>query len=314
MQNVVITGGAGFIGSHLIECLVNEDVKITILDDFTNGSRKNFESYKDQVEVIEFDISNSNWDHLSHLNPDTIFHLAVHPRSFSLQDPKRNMEVNVLGTLNVFEFARKKNSKVIYTSNSGICGDPKFFPVTEDHPIDCKTPYDANKLIGEHYAKIFFKIYGVPSVIFRLATVYGERQTVNIKLGWKPIIANLVQTVENNQIPIINWDGEQTRDLIYVKDVVNCLILGAKSKVKNAEMFLLSTNKETSVNEAYKIICEITGKKITPKYQEKLPGDLRRMILSYEKAKNAFGYVPKYTVHEGIRRYIEWYRAQNSLR
>ena len=118
----------------------------------------------------------------------------------------------------------------------------------------------------------------------------------------------------NFQIPIINWDGEQTRDLIYVKDVVNCLILGAKSKVKNAEMFLLSTNKETSVNEAFKIICEITGKKITPKYQEKLPGDLRRMILSYEKAKNAFGYVPKYTVHEGIRRYIEWYRAQNSLR
>ncbi|MCH7648673.1 MAG: GDP-mannose 4,6-dehydratase, partial [Thaumarchaeota archaeon] len=267
-------------------------------------------SCTDKIKIIEFDISSTDWNAIDGFNPDVIFHLATHPRSFSLQDPKRNMEVNVLGTLNVLEFARKKNSKVIYTSNSGISGDPKFFPVTEEHPIDCKTPYDANKLIGEHYAKIFFKMYGVPSVIFRLATVYGERQQVNIKLGWKPLIANFVQTLENNQTPIINWDGEQTRDLIYVKDVVNCLILGAKSNVKNAEMFLLSTNKETTVNDALKITCEITGKKVTPEYQEKLPGDLRRMVLSFEKAKKAFGYVPKYTLHEGVQLYVEWYRSQ----
>lgn len=311
MLNVVITGGAGFIGSHLIESLVNEDVKITILDDFTNGSRKNFETYKDQVDVIEFDVSNSNWDPLNHLNPDTIFHLAVHPRSFSLQDPKRNMEVNVLGTLNVLEFARKKNSKVIYTSNSGICGDPKFFPVTEDHPIDCKTPYDANKLVGEHYAKIYNKIHGVYVVIFRLATVYGERQRVNEKLGWRPLMANLVKKVESGETPTIDWDGNQTRDLIYVKDVVDGLILGAKSNDCGGEMFLLSTNIETSVNKILEIICNVSGKHLKPVYGEKIVGDLSRMILSYNKAKTKLGFEPKISVKEGTKRYIDWYRENN---
>ena len=113
------------------------------------------------------------------LKPDVMFHLATHPRSFSLQDPIKNADVNVIGMINVLDFAKKKNSKLIYTSNSGICGDPQFLPVTEEHPIDCKTPYDANKLIGEHYAKIYQKIYGLYITIFRLATVYGERQIVN---------------------------------------------------------------------------------------------------------------------------------------
>lgn len=312
MKDVLITGGAGFVGSHLIEALLEEDTQITVVDDFSNGSHDNLKNFEDKISIENFDISKSNWDNLNKYDPDTIFHLATHPRSFSLQDPKRNAEVNVIGTINVLEFAKKKNSKIVYTSNSGICGDPQFFPVTEDHPIDCKTPYDANKLVGEYYMKIYYKIYGVYSVIFRLATVYGERQRVNEKLGWRPLIATLVNKIENNETPLIQWDGQQTRDLIYVKDVVNCLILGAKSSNHGGEMFLLSTNKETSVNETYDVICKITGKKIEPRYEGKNPGDLRRMILSYDKAKKAFGYSPSFSLEDGIRRYINWFITQNS--
>jgi UDP-glucose 4-epimerase len=308
VKEVLVTGGAGFVGSHLIESLVNENVKVTVLDNFSNGSEKNLQQVKDKIQIEKFDISNPDWSSMNKYNPDTIFHLATHPRSFSLQDPKKNMEVNVHGTLNVLEFAKKKGAKVIYTSNSGICGDPQFLPVTEDHPIDCKTPYDANKLVGELYAKIYYKIHGVYSIIFRLATVYGERQRVNEKLGWRPLIATLVEKVEKGETPIIQWDGEQTRDLIYVKDVVDCLILGAKSKDHGGEMFLLSTNTETSVNKAHETICNTIGKNVKPKYGEKLPGDLRRMVLSYDKAKKAFGFSPKVSVEEGVRRYVEWYR------
>lgn len=308
MKEVLVTGGAGFVGSHLIESLVNENIKVTVLDDFSNGSEKNLQQVKDKIQIEKFDISNTDWNSINKYNPDTIFHLATHPRSFSLQDPKRNMEVNVHGTLNVLEFAKKKDAKVIYTSNSGICGDPQFLPVTEEHPIDCKTPYDANKLVGELYAKIYYKIHGVYSVIFRLATVYGERQRVNEKLGWRPLIATLVEKVEKGETPIIQWDGEQTRDLIYVKDVVDCLILGAKSKDHGGEMFLLSTNTETSVNKAHETVCKTIGKNVTPEYGEMLPGDLRRMVLSYDKAKKAFGFSPKVPVEEGVRRYVEWYR------
>ena len=313
MKEVIVRGGEGFVGYNLIESLTKKNIKVLVIDDFSNGSKKNLEPYLDKIEIITFDISKSDWTSLESYNPDTIFHLATHPRSFSLKDPHRNLEVNVTGTLNLLEFARKKNSKVIYTSNSGICGDPQFFPVTEEHPIDCKTPYDANKFVGELYAKIYFKIFGVYSVIFRLATVYGERQVVNEKLGWKPLIATLVKTLENGETPEIQWDGKQTRDLIYVKDVVDCLILGAESKEQGGEMFLLSTNTETSVNEAYEIISKVSGKKVSPKYTEKNPGDLRRMVLSYEKAKQAFGYTPKTLVEEGIKNYINWVRKSNSL-
>ncbi len=311
MQKVLVTGGAGFVGSHLVEVLLKEKVDITVVDDFSNGSKENLAPYMDKIKVIEFDIVNNDWGPLLSLEPDTIFHLATHPRSFSLQDPIRNAEVNVLGMINILEYAKRKKSKLIYTSNSGICGDPQFLPVTEEHPIDCKTPYDANKLIGEYYAKIYQKIYGLYVIIFRLATVYGERQKVNEELGWRPLIPNLVDKVESKQTPTIQWDGEQTRDLIYVKDVVDCLILGAESSNQSGEMFLLSTNIETSVNSALKTICEISGKWIQPEYKDKLPGDLRRMVLSYEKARNAFGYSPKVNLKEGVRKYIDWYHFRN---
>jgi len=308
MQKVLVTGGAGFVGSHLIEQLVKENKTITVVDDFSNGSLKNLEPFKENIEIINFDISQKDWGPLEKSEPDVIFHLATHPRSFSLKDPQRNVETNVLGTINVLEFARRKNAKVIYTSNSGICGDPQFFPVTEEHPVNCKTPYDANKLVGEYFLKIYHQIYGLYSVTFRLATVYGERQRVNEKLGWKPLIPTLVKQLEAKQTPIIQWDGEQTRDLIYVQDVVDCLILGAKSTNQGGEMFLLSTNTETSVNEALKKVSEITNKKLMPIYEEKNPGDLRRMVLSYEKAHKAFDYSPKISLEEGIKRYVDWYR------
>jgi len=309
LKDVLVTGGAGFIGSHLIESLIKKNVNVLVVDDFSNGSEKNLEPYIDKIEIKKFDISNSDWESFDKYKPDTIFHLATHPRSFSLTEPQRNLEVNVLGTLNLFEFAKRKNSKVIYTSNSGICGDPKFFPVTEDHPIDCKTPYDANKLIGEYYSKIYYKIHGVYSVTFRLATVYGERQRVNDKLGWRPLIASLVEQIETGKMPVIQWDGEQTRDLIYVKDVVDGLIRGANSDNQGGEMFLLSTNTETSINKIFELICKITGKNVTPKYEKKKQGDLKRMILSFDKAKKTLGFIPKYTLEDGIQKYVNWYSS-----
>jgi UDP-glucose 4-epimerase len=306
MKNVLVTGGAGFVGSHLVETLVKKGINVTVIDDFSNGNKENLNSCLEKIKLINFDVSNSDWSLLNEITPDTIFHLATHPRSFSLSDPKRNLEVNVLGTLNVLEFAKKNNSKFIYTSNSGICGEPKFFPVTEEHPEDCKTPYDANKLIGEHYAKIYHEIYGIYITIFRLAAVYGERQKVNESLGWRPLVATLVQKIISDETPSIQWDGNQTRDLIYVKDVVNGLIKGAESNEHAGMMFLLSTNKETSVNQVFDMICKLTKKEITPKYEEKNLGDLRRMILSYDKAKLAFDYTPEFSLKDGVLRYIEW--------
>jgi len=304
----MITGGAGFVGSHLVESLLKENMNILVVDDFSTGNLKNLESNLEKIELIKFDISQTNWSELDYFKPDTIFHLATHPRSFSLTDPVKNTEINAKGMINVLEFAKKHQSRVIYTSNSGICGDPLYFPINEDHPIDCKTPYDANKFVGELYAKIYYQIHGVYSIIFRLATVYGERQRVNEQFDWRPLVPSLVKSVISNEIPKIQWDGKQTRDLIYVKDVVDCLMKGAKSKNQGGEMFLLSTNTETSVNDTLKIICEITDKKVNPIYEEKNPGDLRRMKISFDKANKQLGYCPKVSLKDGIKQFIDWYK------
>lgn len=304
MRDALITGGAGFIGSHLVESLLQKGVQITVVDDLSNGSFENLRPFINDITFINMDISKNKFEVIGDF--DVIFHLATHPRSFSLMDPYRNIEVNAKGMLNVLELARKKGSKVVYTSNSGIYGEPHYLPVDENHPDDPKTPYDVTKLAAEYLAKIYYKIYDVPCIIFRLATVYGERQRVNEKLNWRPVIAEFAKKVLNNESPTIYGNGEQTRDFIYVKDVVKGLLLGAESDSGNGEVILLSTEKETSINQLLREIMEITGINVKPIYGPSVPGDIFRMVYSYKKAKRLLGYEPSYSLQMGLRRYIGW--------
>jgi len=299
-----VTGGAGFIGSHLVEELVKMSIKVTIVDNLSNGSKENLREVWKDIRFIQEDISKDNLSVEGDF--DVIFHLAAHPRSFSLIDPYRNIEVNVKGTLNILEIARRNGCKVIYTSNSGIYGEPKFLPVNESHPDDPNTPYDVTKLAAEDLVKIYHRIYGVPCVIFRLATVYGERQRVNEKLKWRPVVPEFVGKVLNNESPVIHGDGEQTRDFIYVEDVIKGLILGAKSSKGNGEVMILSTGKETSINKLLKEIMTITGIDVEPRYEPPLPGDIRRMVYSFNKAKTLINYEPSYSLEMGLRAYIRW--------
>lgn len=309
-KTILITGGAGFVGSHLTEKLLEKGAKVVIVDDFSNGSWENLKNIEDKVTVITFDISKpfkELSDAVGKFRYDGIFHLACFPRSMSLKNPYRDIEVNARGTINVLELARISGSKVVFTSNSGIYGEPEYLPIDEKHPDKPSTPYDANKLVSEYYLKIYNNIYGIPIGICRLATVFGERQRT--KEDWKPLIPEFASKLMLDQSPTINWDGEQTRDLIYVKDVVQGLTKAFASDHTNREVFLLSTNRETSVNEIYRIICEALGKKIQPKRAGMVPGDIKKMILSYSKAEKAFGYKPEYTLEQGIINYIKWLKS-----
>ncbi len=304
--NILITGGAGFVGSHLTEDLLARGAKVTVLDDFSNGRMANLEKNKDEINIIKYDVSSplpELKEVLKQHSFNAIFHLACHPRSLSLDNPYRDMDVNVRGMINVLEIAKLHKSKVVFTSNSGIYGDPKYLPTDEKHPDNPTTPYDANKLVSEYYMKIYKRIFGVPIAICRLAAVYGERQVT--KPGWNPIIPEFIGKVLNNESPTIFWDGEQTRDLIYVKDVVQGLTKAFLLDT-GEEVFILGTEKETSINKIYKTICELLGKTIEPIRKEKTPGDLRRMQLSYKKANEWLGFKPRYSIDEGIENYIKW--------
>jgi len=303
----VVTGGAGFIGSYLVERLVDEDSNVIVVDNFSNGSLENLEKVEDKIEIIKKDISKFDGVGVKR-DIDGIFHLAAHPRSFSLTDPIHDLEVNALGMLRILEFARRQKCKVIFTSYSGIYGEPRYLPIDENHPLDPKTPYDANKLVAEHYCQIYNRTYGIPTTIARLATVYGPRQKVNIKLGWKPVIAEFVSKILANKAPTIFGDGKQTRDFIYVSDVVEGLLRMYQSKEAEDEIFNLSTETETNINQLFKIVNKLAHKNIEPKYGPPSIGDIRRMYISQSKCKTVLGWKPKTSLIEGIQETMKWHK------
>jgi UDP-glucose 4-epimerase len=310
-SRILVVGGAGFVGSHLSEALLENGAGIVIIDDFSNGTMANLEHGKDKVVIIKHDITRPFAELVEAVKGFTfsgIFHLACYPRSMSLKKPFRDLEVNARGTLNILELARLNRSKMVFTSNSGIYGDPDYLPIDEKHPDKPSTPYDANKLVSEYYMKIYHQIYKIPIAICRLATVYGERQRT--KPDWKPVIPEFVTRIQRGEAPTIYWDGGQTRDLIYVKDVVQGLMKAFTSENTNDEVFILGTNTETSINDIYKTICSALGKNIEPKRADKVAGDIRRMKLSFEKAKKTFGFHPDYNIEQGIANYINWFKTR----
>jgi UDP-glucose 4-epimerase len=310
-KRILVVGGAGFIGGHLSEALLASGASVVIIDDFSSGTMANLESIKDKVVVIKHDISKPFAQLTKAVKKytfDGIFNLACYPRSMSLKNPFRDLEVNARGTLNILELARLYGAKMVFTSNSGIYGDPDYLPIDEKHPDKPSTPYDADKLVSEYYMKIYHRIYGLPIGICRLAAVYGDRQ--RLKPDWRPLIPEFVTKVDRGEAPTIYWDGEQTRDLIYVKDVVQGLVKALLSNKTGEEVFILGTCVETSVNSLFHMICKALDKNIEPKRAEKVLGDIRRMQLSYTKAEKTFDFKPEYTLEQGLKKYIEWFRTQ----
>lgn len=305
-KTYLIDGGAGFVGSHLTDYLVDRGHRVVILDDLSNGTRDNIKHHGNKITFIRGDIS---WDllRLQRLlrgyHFDGIFHLACYPRSLSLAKPQRDLEVNGLGTLHMLQLAQQHHCKLVFSSNSGIAGNPRYIPTDEKHPDQPSTPYDADKLVGEYFCRIYHRIHGVDVGIVRFAAVYGERQRT--KPGWKPLIAEFVDKVRRGQRATINWDGKQTRDFLYVKDAVQGVVKAMAGNTGD-DYYLISTDTETSVNKLYATVGKILGKEIEPIRKPKIPGDIRRMRLSFKKAHRTFGYQPRYTLEQGVRNYVRW--------
>ena len=305
-MKLVVTGGAGFVGSHFVDRFASEN-EIVVLDDLSNGSTSNIANVRRRIKFLRADVSKES--SIAKLGKvDGVFHFACHPRSFSFNEPARDVDVNLRATMNMLELARKSDAKMVFTSNSGIYGDPKYLPMDEKHPIDCKTPYDVNKYASELQMLAYRRQYGVRTAVCRLATVYGPRQRVNEKLGWRPVVATFLEYLMKGKQPVVFGDGEQTRDLIYVKDVVDGLMKAFTSKEADGGTFNLGTCVETSVNVLLRTVGEITGKKVEPAHGPPSIGDLRRMCLSIDKAKETFNFEIKYPLQTALKEYIDWYK------
>lgn len=303
MRKAVVTGGAGFIGAHLVEGLANRGYQVIILDDFSTGKKENIDPLLENkyVELIEGSVTDLSLLQRLFQGVDTVFHLAAVPSvPRSIQNPQVSHEVNVTGTLNVLLAARDNRiGKVIYASSSSVYGDTPTLPKKETMPPNPQSPYAVTKLTGEYYCQVFHKVYALPTACLRYFNVYGTRQDPNSQ--YAAVVPQFIKRISEGNPPIIFGDGEQTRDFTFVKDVVEANILAAESE--QTGIFNIGRGERVSINQLARLISQLMGKNIEPVHEELRQGDVLHSLADISRASD-FGYQPKYSLEEGLQQII----------
>ncbi len=304
MKKVVVTGGAGFIGSHLAEGLVEQGYNVIILDDLSTGKMENIAELlnNDNIEFVQGSITKLSLLQKLFQGVEYVFHqaaLARVPRS--IDDPLTANEVNITGTLNILLAAREnKVKKVIYAASSSAYGDTPTLPQREDMPPDPLSPYALTKLAGEYYCNIFRQIYGLATVSLRYFNVYGSRQ--DLKSQYATVIPAFIERISQGLPPIIHGDGEQSRDFTFIADVVQANILAAESDAEGT--YNIGGGKSTTINQIAGSILNLMGKNLPPIHEKPRPGDPRHTLADVSNAKG-FGYEPEWTLEDGLKKIIE---------
>ena len=303
-KKIVITGGLGFIGSHLVEKL-SEDNLVVVIDDQSTGKVENIKHLNlSKIDTTLGDITSIDLDEIFD-DTDYVFHeAAVTSVQKSVDDPINSNEVNITGTLKVLEAAKNTDvKKVVLASSSAVYGETESLPLSEDNPVNPLSPYAVGKTTGELYCNVFSEIYGLPTVSLRYFNVFGPRQDPNSQ--YAAVIPIFIDKILKNESPIIYGDGEQSRDFVSVKHVVAANIIAAESKLTGA--FNIGLGKSTTINQLVEMINEIIGKDVKPVYEKERPGDIKYSLADISKAK-ALGYDPKADFKEELTETVEWFR------
>ncbi|MBN2238266.1 MAG: NAD-dependent epimerase/dehydratase family protein [Dehalococcoidales bacterium] len=300
-KKVVVTGGAGFIGSHLSGELNKRGYHVVVIDDLSTGKRKNLSEY----QGLEFhEGSVTDIDLLNELFKDAlyVFHLAALASvPLSLEDPLKCHEINATGTLKVLSAARETSvSKVISISSCAVYGDTEIVPIPETAPTNPLSPYAAAKLVGEQYCRIFNQLFGLPTVSMRLFNVFGPRQDPDSP--YSAAIPIFIKGISEGKRPIIFGDGEQTRDFLYVDDTVAACILAAETDITGE--YNVGSGTSITVNRLVRMISSILGFDPEPEYCESRPGDIRFSSPDISRIQ-AIGYQPQYGLEQGLKSTID---------
>ena len=299
----LVTGGAGFIGSHLVDALAKKSDGIIIVDDFSSGKENNLAHHKNSKNVIIY--KKSVCDDLASIfenhSIDVVFHLAALPKvQVSIKHPAKTHAVNVNGTLSLLQLCQKFNiKKFVFSSSSAVYGEQKKLPFQEHSTPDPLSPYALHKFIGEQYCALFSKLYALDTISLRYFNVFGPRQNPEGDYGF--LIPKFITVVNNNQSPVIFGDGEQTRDFVYVSDVVDALLLAAETKDKKlqGQIFNVGSGINTSVNEIATHIIALSKKNIKPTHTPPVI-EPRNTLADISKIKKALGFSPKVSLEEGL--------------
>jgi UDP-glucose 4-epimerase len=304
----IVTGGAGFIGSHIVEELAQQKHEVVILDNLFSGKMENIESFlkKKNVTFVKGSITDLSILKEIFKGADGIFHegaIASVPRSIA--NPLATNEANVTGTLNVLIAARDCGvRKVLFASSSSVYGNTPTLPKREDMPPNPLSPYAVSKLTGEHYLKVFSEVYGFATLSLRYFNVFGPRQDPQSE--YAAVIPRFITKILRHESPTIYGDGGQTRDFSYVKDVVQANIRAMESDAEG--VFNVAYCKRIDLNELASLIMEITGITVPLVYEPSRTGDVRDSLADIRRAQEAFGYAPEFTVKSGMKETIAWYQ------
>ncbi len=309
-KRVLITGGAGFIGSHLAEDLVKGGYQVKILDDFSAGNVNNILplfNYKN-FKMVRGSVTDKELVTKAMSDIDVVFHLAAQVHvDRSIIEPRHTFDVNTLGTLNVLDAALEQNTELIaYASTSEVYGSAKYVPMNEDHPLNPASPYAASKAAADRLCFSYYNTYKLPVVIVRCFNTYGPRQK---DTGYAAAIPKFIRRALAKLPPVIYGDGKQTRDYMYIKDAVNAykLVLNSFENLLGKAVNF-GSGKETSILELVQKILQLNGNHSSPIHASKRTGEVARLCADTTLAKRELNFVPQYDLEMGLKEFLRWYR------
>jgi UDP-glucose 4-epimerase len=295
-MKIIVTGGAGFIGSHVVDFYVAAGHQVLVVDDLTTGKR---EQINPAARLVEMDINAPTLvDLFQAERPDVVNHHAANASvSVSVRQPSYDATRNILGTIRLLEAARQAGvGKFIYISSGGaMYGNPEYVPMDEDHPSNPVSPYALSKHTGERYVRLYGAEHGLEWTSLRYANVYGPRQD---PLGEAGVVSIFCQSLLDGAAPEIHWDGEQTRDFVYVGDCARANLLALEAG--DGQAYNVGTGVGTSINMLYRTLLEVTGRELVPRRGPRRPGDARHSYLDCAKIERDVGWQPEVNLRDGL--------------
>jgi UDP-glucose 4-epimerase len=309
-QRVLVTGGAGFVGSNLVRRLVAGGAEITILDDFFTGRMENLRDIDPaDYRLVQGSVTDSGLVRQLVSQVEWVFHLAARNIIASTRNPYEDFQTNIGGTLNVLLAARDFHpQRVLYTSSVSVYGNPRYLPINEDDHISLLTPYAVSKFSGEGYCQAFYESYGVPVVVLRYSNVYGPWQ--DPQNPYCGVVAKFMGHAQKGLPLEIHGDGEQTRDFTFMEDAVEATLQAAISPKSAGEVFNIGTGVEANVNTLARLVLDLYGLELKPVYIDRRDIDnIRRRVVNIEKIRRILRWVPRVTLADGLLRTKQWLQA-----
>jgi UDP-glucose 4-epimerase len=309
MGKYLVTGGAGFLGSNVVDALLAAGEKVTVYDDFSTGHKRNVLDWNPKdVKVVEGDVRDAKALARAAKGCDYLLHFAAIPGVVrSVQDPETTLSVNLQGTVNALLAAREaKVKRVLFASGAAVYGESPVLPKEETMLPTPFSPYGASQLAGEDLARVFYTTYRLETVCLRFFNLYGPRQDPTDEQGG--VVARFVHFLLSGKVPVVYGDGKQSRDFTYVSDAVDAVRLACTAPKAEGEVFNIGTGNRVTVSGLLNIMGALLEREVTPTYADPRPADIRHSLAEVTKAQEVLGYRPRVSIQQGLIKTLAWYR------